>query len=352
MAAQKYMHGVQLLGHGDLDQLVWNEKIPVPLAGPGEVLVKVLAAGVNNTDINTRLGWYAKEVTGATDTAPTNNVADGGWGGALPFPLVQGGDLCGEVAKIGSGVTGFAIGMRVICANVQPEPTAENPHKYAVIGSEYDGAFAQYCVVPARHLYDVTTSPLTDIEMAAVPCAYGTAMGLLRRAGVGAADKVLITGASGGVGMACVQLAKIAGAAITGVAGPAKQAAVRGAGADHVISRSDVPEHGFFDVVIDVVGGPAWGDLIEALASGGRYAVAGAIAGPIVTGDLRTIYLNDLSLYGSTFQPADGFAALVAMVNQGGVRPLVSKTYPLRDIHAAQTDFLSKSYPGKLVLIP
>jgi len=352
VAAQKYMHGVQLLAHGDLDQLVWNEKIPVPVAGRGQALIKVLAAGVNNTDINTRLGWYAKDVTTSTDTTPTGDIADGGWGGALPFPLVQGGDLCGKIVGLGPDVANVELGMRVICANVQPEPTPDNPRKYAVIGSEYDGAFAQFCVVPAKHLYDVSAAPLSDVEMAAIPCAYGTAMGLLRRAGVGKNDHVLITGASGGVGMACVQLTKILAAQVTGIASPPKQNAVLAAGADHVISRNDVPRPNGFDVVIDVVGGPAWGDLIQALAPGGRYAVSGAIAGPMVTGDLRTVYLNDLSLLGSTFQPAQGFAALVDLVNQGRVRPLVSKTYPLRDIRLAQEDFQSKTHPGKLVLIP
>ena len=104
--------------------------------------------------------------------------------------------------------------------------------------------------------------------------------------------------------------------------------------------------------MIDVVGGPGWMALIDSLRPGGHYAVSGAIAGPIVEADLRRIYLRDITLHGCTYQPPEVFAALVDMINAGQVRPLVSKTYPLREIGAAQADFMSKTYPGKLVLIP
>jgi len=241
---------------------------------------------------------------------------------------------------------------RVTCAINQPEPTADRPVAFRVIGSDYDGAFAEFCAVPARHLFDVTAAPLTDVEIAAMPCAFGTAAGLLARAGVGRGDRVLVTGASGGVGLAAVQLAALDGAEVTGVAAPAKHGAVLEAGAAALLTRDDVPAPGSFHAVIDVVGGPGWPALIDALRPGGRYAVAGAIAGPMVEADLRTIYLNDLSILGATFQPRAVFARLVARMLDGSVRPLVSKTYPLAEIAAAQADFEAKRYPGKLVLIP
>lgn len=349
----KTMKAVQLVGHGGPEKLVWNEAVPTPQPGRGGALVKVLAAGVNNTDINTRIGWYSKAAGESTeDTSPGAEIEPGGWAGALRFPLVQGADLCGEIVALGEGVTNLALGMRVTCPTNQPNPTPERPTAIQVIGSEFDGAFAQYCAVPAAQLYDVTESPLTDVEIAALPCAHGTALNLLTRARVEQGDRVLVTGASGGVGLAAVELAKMKGAKVVGVASPAKQDAVRAAGAVAVLGREETPEAGAFTVAIDLVGGPGWSGVIEALVPGGRYAVSGAIAGPIVEADLRTIYLNDLTLYGCTYTPAEVFAELVRLINAGRIKPLVSKTYALAEIAAAQADFAAKTYPGKLVLVP
>jgi len=352
MAIPKTMRGVQLVGHGGPDKLVWNDEIPVPAPKTGEVLVRVLAAGVNNTDINTRVGWYSKDVTGATDAVGDDGVEAGGWSGALQFPRIQGGDLCGEVVAVGEGVSSPVVGRRVTCAINQPYPTEENPNHFLALGSEMDGAFAQYCIVAAEQLFDVTESPLTDIEIAAIPCSHGTAYNLLSRAGVWGGDRVLITGASGGVGLAAVELAHLKGAHVTGIASKAKQHAVRKAGADEVLDRGAVPEPQSYTAVIDIVGGDGFGALIDALRPGGRYATSGAIAGPIVEADLRTIYLNDLTIHGCTFQPILVFAELVELMRSGKIKPLVSKTYPLADIHQAQEDFAAKTYAGKLVLIP
>ena len=223
---------------------------------------------------------------------------------------------------------------------------------FVAIGSEYDGAFAEYCVVPEADLYDVTDAPLSDVELAAIPCAFGTAAGLLDRAGVAAGQNVLITGASGGVGLATVQLAAQIGAGVTGVASPAKADCVRDAGANEVLSRGDVPPVDFFHAVIDLVAGPGWPALIDALRPGGHYAVAGAIAGPMVEADLRRIYLRDITIHGCTYQPPRVFAALVDKVNAGQVRPLIAKTYPLQEIALAQEEFMAKRHAGKLVLLP
>ncbi len=347
------MTAVLLTGHGGFDRLSARDDVPVPSAGPGEVLVRVTAAGVNNTDINTRVGWYSSSVTGATDgVADDADIADGGWGGALDFPRIQGADLCGIVVALGPDTDGPPPGSRVTCATNQPIPTADAPTRYRAIGSEYDGAFAQFCAVPADQLFDVTDSPLSDVEIAAMPCAFGTALNLLTRAGAGAADHVLVTGASGGVGLAAVMLAAHRGATVTGIAGAAKQDIVRAAGATHCLDRDQPPPPGAFSVVIDLVGGPGWPTVLTAMAPGGRYAASGAIAGPIVELDLRTLYLNDLTLYGATYTPRAVFAELVALMNAGAVRPRIARTYPLADIVQAQRDFLAKTDPGKLVLIP
>jgi len=353
MTIPDLMRGVQLVGHGGPEKLVWNPAIPVPVPGPGEALVRVLAAGVNNTDINTRLGWYAREVTGATDAVGSGaGIEAGGWAGALRFPLIQGGDLCGEVVALGPDTAGPAPGSRVTCAINQPMPTGDEPLRFMALGSEYDGAFAQFCRLPADQLFDVSAAPLSDVEIAAIPCAHGTAFNLLTRAGVAAGEHVLITGASGGVGLAAVALARLLGARVTAVASPAKQAAVRDEGAQAVLDRGATPPARSFDAVIDVVGGPGFQGLLDALRPGGRYAVSGAIAGPIVEADLRVIYLSDLTLHGCTFTPRAVFARLIALVNAGRVRPRVSQTYPLAEIARAQADFTAKTHPGKLVLIP
>lgn len=347
------MTAVLLTGHGGYDKLDVRDDVPVPAPGPGEVLVRVRAAGVNNTDVNTRVGWYSKSVTGATDAQDAaEGIEDGGWGGALSFPRIQGADLCGEVAALGPGVDAFRLGARVTCATNQPIPTPEAPTRYQAIGSEYDGAFAHYCVVPADQLFDVSASPLSDVEIAALPCAYGTALNLLSRAGVGPGDRVLITGASGGVGLAAVELARLRGAEATGVASRAKHAAVIEAGALACLDRDERPPAGAFTAAIDLVGGPGWTAVIEALAPGGRYAVSGAIAGPMVEMDLRTLYLRDLTLYGCTFTPRAVFQELVDLINQGALRPRIAQTFPLQEIVAAQEAFQAKDVAGKIVLIP
>lgn len=350
MGLPETMAGVRLVGHGGPERLCWSDDIAVPRPGPGEVLVKVLAAGVNNTDINTRLGWYAPEVTAATGEGIVAEA--GGWNGALQFPRIQGADLCGRVVALGDGVVGLKVGARVTCPTMQAEPQPGAPLAYVSLGSEYDGAFAAYCRVPERHLFDVTASPLSDEEIGAMPCAFGTALNLLTRAGVSEGQDVLITGASGGVGLAAVMLARLMGARITGVTDKSKADAVRMAGAVAVLARDAAPEPRSFDAVIDIVGGPGWADRLAGLRPGGSCAVSGAIAGPIVQMDLRRVYLDDLTIRGCTHQPPEVFARLVGIINDGAVRPLISRSYPLRDIAAAQADFLSKRYPGKIVLVP
>ncbi len=333
------MSGVQLTRHGGPDALVWRDDIPVPIPGPAEGLVRVLAAGVNMTDLNTRKGWYGAEGDEA------------GWSGQMAFPRIQGSDLCGRIVALGQGVSGQSLDARVICPTNQHEPLPDNPIHFVSIGSEFDGAFAQFCLVKARHLHDVSASPLSDEEIGAMPCAYGTAFNLLHRSNVVSGDRVLVTGASGGVGMAAVQLALLRGAEAVAQCTPSKSEHLRQMGA-RILPRDELPESKSFNVVIDVVGGEGWQSRLNALRPGGRYATSGAVSGPIVTGDLRRIYLNDLTIFGATHQPREVFADLVTLINSGRLHPLVSKTYSLRDIARAQADLEAGHYPGKLVLIP
>jgi NADPH:quinone reductase-like Zn-dependent oxidoreductase len=158
------------------------------------------------------------------------------------------------------------------------------------------------------------------------------------------------------VGSAAVQLAKRRGAEVVAVAGAAKHEDVRALGADHVLPREARPAEmlgfGTIDLVVDLVAGPQWPTLIETLVKGGRYAVAGAIAGPLVELDVRTLYLKDLTFFGCTFQEDAVFANLVGYIERGEIRPVVARTYPLEDIVTAQKDFLAKNFTGKLVLVP
>jgi alcohol dehydrogenase len=333
------MSGVQLVGHGGPEMLVWRDDLPVPRPGTGEVLVRVLAAGVNMTDLNTRLGWYGGEGRAA------------GWAGELAFPRIQGADLCGRIVALGADVEGLPIGARVVCPTNQHEPTEANPIQFVSIGSEFDGAFAQYCLVKARHLHDVTASPLSDVEIGAMPCAHGTAHNLLTRAAVAVGERVLVTGASGGVGLAAVQLALLRGAEVTAQCSLEKSAPLRALGAA-ILPRESIPPVQSFDAVIDIVGGEGFQDRLDALRPGGRYATSGAVGGPMVKGDLRRVYLNDLTIHGCTHQPREVFQGLVTIINTARIRPVVSKTYPLRDIAAAQADLAAGRYPGKLVLVP
>lgn len=360
-AIPRMMAAVLLTGHGGTDQLHYREDVPVPIAGRGEVLIRVSAAAINNTDINTRIGWYSKAITGSTADsavggAPAPYQSDAAWSGeALSFPRIQGADCCGHIVSVGEGVDPSRIGERVVVRNLLRSYVEYRPFECWTFGSECDGAFAQYAKAPAQETHKVDCN-WSDVELATIPCAYSTAEGLLHRAGVKSGERVMITGASGGVGSAAVQLAKRRGATVIAIAAFEKSDEVRALGADQLIPRGesvlDHLGHGAVDVVIDLVAGPQWPELLEVLRRGGRYAVAGAIAGPIVQLDVRTLYLNDLSFFGCTFQEDVVFENLISYVERDEIRPIVAKTYPLKDIAKAQQDFVSKRYMGKLVLIP
>ncbi|UWQ20224.1 zinc-binding dehydrogenase [Jannaschia sp. W003] len=343
------MSGVVLLGHGGPEMLQGRDDLPVPRPAPGEVLVRVGAAAVNNTDINTRVGWYARAVRGATDGAGAGTVEAGGWSGALRFPRVQGADGCGRIAAVGEGVDLDRIGERVVLRPMHQPLGDPDPMALHTLGSERDGTFAEYVAAPARDAYAVR-SDMTDAELASFPCSYSTAEGMLARAELAQGERVLVTGASGGVGAAAVQLAALRGAEVVAVSSPAKADAVRALGATEVVGRDAALPEGGFDCVIDLVGGARWPLLLDALRRGGRLATAGAIAGPVVELDLRTLYLRDLTLLGCTHQPPEVFAALVAHIESGRLAPVVARTFPLREIAAAQEAFAAKAHVGKIAL--
>ncbi len=339
------MQGVWLTGHGDLDKLEVRDDIPVPTPGRRDVLIRVAAAGVNNTDINTRTAWYSKQVSASEDAS---------WSGTpLQFPRIQGADVCGNIVAVGADVSSKRIGERVLIEPCIWEARGQRLEKPWYFGSECDGGFAEYTVVAERHAHRID-SKLTDIELASFPCSYSTAENLLTRTSVSSGDTLLVTGASGGVGSAVIQLAKARGANVLAVTRANKSASLLKLGADQTILRDADFEQTLgrdsIDVVIDLVAGAQWPSLLNILRPGGRYGVAGAIGGPLVELDVRTLYLKDLSLLGCTVLSPNVFTNLLTHIEQGDVSPLVAETYPLTQIADAQAAFLEKKHTGKIVL--
>ena len=354
------MRAMVTMGHGGLEQMVFHPEWPRPEPAAGEVLIKVGACGLNNTDVNTRSGWYSKAVSEATtgDAFDTVNTDDPTWGGnPIVFPRIQGADVCGEIVAVGKDVDAGRIGERVITDNWLRDPEDPlNRDKTGYFGSECHGGYAEYTVIPAANALAVT-SDYSDAELATFSCSYSTAEGMVCRAAITASDTVLITGASGGVGGALIQLAKLRGARVIALASTEKHAAVSALGADRVLPRS--PENLEAElagervtVVADVVGGPDWHSVIDVLERGGRYVSSGAIAGPIVELDLRTFYLRDLTLLGSTVIPPEVTENLIRYIESQAIKPVLAATYPLEQLRDAQAAFIAKTHTGNIVVAP
>ena len=356
------MKAMVLTGHGDMDKLVYKD-VPKPVARPGEALIRVLACGLNNTDVNTRTAWYSKankaETTGGALTADDEDAT---WGGAaITFPRIQGADVCGVVEAVGSGADRALIGRRVLIDTwLRDWDDPMNRDKCGYYGSECDGGFAEFTKIDARHVHPVE-SGLTDAELATFATAFITAENMLHRANVGAGDTVLIPGASGGVGSALIQLAHRRGAETVAMCGADKREAVAALGSKAVLDRSPpdlkaalkaATGRDEVDVVADVVAGATWPQLIGALARGGRYTCAGAIAGPMVEFDIRTFYLRDLTFTGATVVPPGMFADLVGYIERGEVKPMLAEVHALENLREAQASFIAKRHVGNIVVKP
>ena len=361
------MKAIVTTGNGGYDKLEYRD-VPMPVVGDGEVLVKVLAAGVNNTEINTRLGWYSSTVIAGTNSVADDDRlaeiqrSDGGWNVATPFPFIQGTDCCGEIVEVShdslqvsrDARASLTRGTRVL---VRPcmRPEGFDSMQNIWMGSDFDGAFAQFVKVPAGEVFAINSS-WSDAELGSLPCSYGSAENMLHRARVCVGERVLIAGASGGVGSAAVQLAKLRGAYVIGIVGADKIDLAKSLGADELISRdsnlTDVLGAESIDVVVDNVGGGAFEMMLQVLRRGGRYVSSGAIGGPIANLDLRTFYLKDLLLIGCTAWDEPVFPNLISYIEQNKIKPIVAKTFALREIVQAQKEFLEKKHLGKFVLIP
>lgn len=358
------MRAIVLVGHGGMEKLEYHSDWPVPKPNADQVLLKVHACGMNNTDVNTRVGWYSKAVTDATSSEGYADVDedDPAWGGSpVKFPRIQGADIVGEIVAVGENADTSLVGKRVMSDNwMRDWDDPMNRDKTGYLGSEADGGYAEYAILDRRNAHPVE-SDMTSEELATFSCSYSTAEGMLSRADVGEDDVILIPGASGGVGSALIQLAKRRGAKVVAMSSEAKHAQLADLNPDAILARS-VPDlaaalesaigRRTVTVVADIVGGPAFGGLIDVLSRGGRYTCSGAIAGPIVDLDLRTFYLNDLTFTGSTVIRPQIFKDLVGYIERKEVKPLVAQVVPLLDFHAGQEAFIKKSHIGNFVVVP
>jgi alcohol dehydrogenase len=349
------MKAVQLVGHGDFDKLVYSEDVPVPKPGPGEVLIEVTACGMNNTDVWVREGAYGTE----DDPEAVSTWRRGR--STLEFPRVQGTDIVGRVAAVGQGVAEDKIGKRVMVDFSIYNRDDDSLADIDYIGHGRDGGYAEYTTVPDDHAHLVDTS-MTDAELATFSCAYLTGEHMLDRARVAAGERVLITGASGGVGSGLIQLCRARGAIPYAVTSQGKEDALRKLGVEGLVFRDtgkslpdavhEVTGGEPIDVVADLVAGPMFNDLLIILKPEGRYTTAGAIAGPVVDLDLRTMYLKHLELHGSSQGTRAAFSRLVKYIEEGKIGSFLDRTFRLSEFHKAQKAFVNKDFVGKLVVVP
>jgi len=350
MSVPTTMKAMLLTGHGGPEKLEFRDNFRVPEIASDEVLVKVGACGINNTDIWVREGAY-----GSSDDP--DEVASFG-DSPLQFPLIQGADIAGVIVATGNEVASSRVGQRVMVDFGIYAAEGDDIPSHDYIGSGRPGGFAEYVAVPADNAHVVDTD-LSDAELATFCCAYITGEHMLRRAHVSAGDRVLVTGASGGVGSGVIQLCRARGAIPFVVVGPGKEQAVKDIGAENTVNRGQdnlieevdrMTGGQSIDVVVDTVSGPMLPSLIEILRPQGRYVTCGAMGGPIVEIDMRRIYLKNLELFGASQGTRRDFRAIREFAISGAIKPLLAKTYKLHDLGQAQQDFKMKNFVGKYVV--
>lgn len=349
MGLPETMRAVRITRHGGPEVLELAE-VPVPAPAAGEVLVRVSAVALNNTDLWTRQGAYG---------LPGDPTAPAGWRGPISFPRIQGADVAGTIAAVGDGVDAAPAGRRVVVDPALYDADSPDANPVGLMGSERDGGYAEYVTAAAERVHDVAGSPLTDQQLATLPTAYGTALGMIERGRVRAGETALVSGASGGVGIALVQLARARGAHVVAISSGDKIEPVRAAGAAAVLDRArdlgaqirDAAPAGV-DVALDVVAGELLGDGLPLLREGGRWVVAGALGGYRVDFDVRRLYLHNAQVIGSSMHTPAHFEQLVDTARRGAVDPLVAAEYPLDQAARAQDHLATRTHVGKIVLRP
>jgi len=314
---------------GGVEHLAWRDW-PDPQPRPGEVLVRVRAVGLNHLDVFVRRGMP---------------------GFPVKTPFISGGDIAGEVAALGPGVEGWRPGERVVVNPMTPE---------GMMGEAIQGGMAELARVPATHLVRLPGT-LDDVTAAAVPINYGTAHRMLFTMGALQVDEqVLVLGASGGVGIACVQYAKLAGARVIAAAGSAEKCErLRALGADHVVdySREDFSREAWrlsgkrgVDLVINYTGGDTWNASLRTLRKGGRLVTCGATAGFDAHTDIRYVWVRELRILGSDGYTLEDIATGIRLVAEGRLAPVIDRVLPIQQAAEGHRLLEERAVFGKVVL--
>ncbi len=337
------MKALVLREHGDNDRLVLETGFPDPIPGEGDVVIRVRATSLNYHDVFTRRGM------------PGIKIA---------MPAIMGLDVAGEIAAIGPGVTGWSVGDRVVADPI-------NRVEGGLLGETTHGGLAELCRVRAHQLVPIPDG-VSFTDAAALPCAYGTALRMMyTNGGVSAGEKVLILGASGGVGVCCLQLAKLAGAEVIACAGTdAKAARLRELGADHTINyteqdfvkevyrlygkptRRGADARLGVDVVVNYTGGDTWVKSLRVLRVGGRLLTCGATAGFDPKEDLRFIWTFELKICGSNGWMREDLVTLLDMVASGRLKGVAETILPLDQGAEAVRRLEAREVFGKIVVTP
>lgn len=337
------MRALVLREHGDNDKLELVTDYPTPKAGDEDVVVRVKATSINYHDVFTRRGMPGIKV---------------------PFPVIIGLDVVGEIAETGPGVTGWKIGDRVL---IDPVNRVEG----GLMGETQDGGLAEYCRAKAHQLIKIPDN-ISFEQAAALPVAYGTAIRMMNTIGqIKPSEKVLILGASGGVGVCCVQLAKLAGAYVIACAGSAEKGRrLTEIGADEIIlyqetdftkvvygrhgkpHRRRFVQGGGVDVVVNFTGGDTWVKSLRCLKLGGRLLTCGATAGFAPTEDIRFIWTFELQILGSNGWEREDIGKLFELVQAGKLKVLIDRRYPLDQAREAVRVIEDREVFGKVVVIP
>jgi alcohol dehydrogenase len=329
--------------HGGPDRLTYETDFPDPRAGEGDVVVAVKAASLNYHDVFTRRGMPGIKV---------------------PMPAIMGLDVAGEIAEVGPGVTGWKKGDRVL---VDPINRVEG----GLMGETVHGGLAELCRARAHQLVRIPDG-VSFADAAALPVAYGTALRMMVTNGhVAKGEKVLILGASGGVGVCCLQLAKLAGCEVVACAGTdAKARRLTELGADRTINyiekdfvkevyamygkptRRGGGTHLGVDVVVNYTGGDTWVPSLKVLKVGGRLLTCGATAGYAPQEDIRFIWTFELKVLGSNGWMRSDIETLLKMVQEGKLKVLVDKAFPLKEAREALRVIEDREVFGKIVVTP
>ncbi|QFT85401.1 Crotonyl-CoA reductase [Halomonas sp. THAF12] len=361
------MAAMRLVGHGDVDRLVYDETVPTPRPGAGEVLVKVTATAKNNTDRKAREGLYPTK-----DQGDVTSFAMGG-SPTLTFPRIQGADIVGRVVATGDGVEASRLGERgLLDFNLYADARRDINLTPDYYGHGADGGFAEYVAVPSDQFHSVPNAELADAELAAMGmCSYQTAYHMMTAAGVTSGERVLVTGASGGVGTALIQLCRVVGAIPYALSQPDKADALIELGAEAVLDRSDMSDFeervkavtggAPLDAVMDLVGGEMTDRFIDAMifdmsarSTYPRLSIAGASGGNVSEVMWTRIYLYQVQIFGVSHGTREEAEQLVEWIRGGQLRPVLHAAFRLSDLHAAERYFVNRGshYLGKIVIVP